>query len=651
MGLYELSQKITHDAADEYFRSPIGAVPTLSEVTLAFGDKSGAVLDAELLLCGDGGEESHELAFDGSRWFVKLRLPETPAALRYCFRLHTAEGGLWLCADGRFGKLQSSRGDGFRLTVYDRNFKTPDWFKTAVMYQIFPDRFARDGSETAKRGIEYHRSLGRNVKYHENWDEPVDWLPNSADGYYFPLDYYGGTLRGIEEKLPYLKKLGVSVIYLNPVFEACSNHRYDTGDYSRIDPVLGTEEDFERLCGSAEACGIRIILDGVFSHTGADSIYFNKYGHYAEEGACQGKDSPYFSWFSFSEFPDSYRCWWNFADLPEADKNDPSWREFIISGEDSIVRRWLRRGASGWRIDVADELPDETLELIRKAAKETSPDSVILGEVWEDPVTKTSYGKRRSYALGGSLDSVMNYPLRNALADFFTQRSDAHALAELLLSQRLNYPAPLYASLMNILGTHDTARIRTVLAARLDARRLSREQQAGFLVSEAQDERGAKMQKLCAAVQFALPGVPCIYYGDETGMGGMLDPFCRAPFTEGRRPLTGWYAALSEIRNSNRALSLGSAAFFAPDNDVICILRSGDGESFLLAVNRSCEPKDVVADIWQSNTGLSLKELGELKSVDITKAECLLTGRAFGVSFGLIHMKLDPESAYLFRLL
>ena len=201
-------------------------------------------------------------------------MPEEPGALWYSFRMTLAGGEYWLCAgeNGRFGQLMSSRGDGFRLTVYDKDFETPAWFRKSVMYQIFPDRFARDWSDTARDGIEKHRAMGRQVKFHEDWGEPVDWQPNSADGFYFPLDFYGGTLKGIESRLNYLKSLGVGVIYLNPVFEACSNHRYDTADYLKIDPILGSNADFEDLCTAAEKLGIRIMLDGVFSHTGADSI-------------------------------------------------------------------------------------------------------------------------------------------------------------------------------------------------------------------------------------------------------------------------------------------------------------------------------------------------------------------------------------------
>ena len=463
----ELTPHITHDPARERFHAPIGAVPALAPLRLAFSDGRAAVKSAELVLSGDDGfEQRWDMVPEGGDWAVTIAVPETPAALWYCFRLTLQSGELWLCAayGGRFGQLMSTRGDGFRLTVYERGFETPAWFRRSVMYQIFPDRFARDGSDTARRGVEKHIAMGRQVKYHESWDESVDWQPNSSEGFYFPLDFFGGTFRGIEEHLDYIAGLGVSVIYLNPIVEARSNHRYDAADYMQPDPILGSLEDFERLCCSAREHGIRIMLDGVFSHTGADSIYFNRDNHYRSDGAYNaGQRSPYYSWYDFRKWPSEYRCWWNFPDLPEVNEHDPGWEKLIVTGQDSVVRTWLRRGAAGWRLDVADELPDDTLAKIRAAVKEEDPDAVVLGEVWEDAITKFSYGSRRKYALGSALDTVMNYPFRSAVLDFFCFRSDAWALKGFLLTQRLNYPLPMYYALMNLLSSHDVERARTAL--------------------------------------------------------------------------------------------------------------------------------------------------------------------------------------------
>ena len=661
----ELNPFITHDPARERFHSPLGAVSARSPLRLAFSDGRAAVKSAELVLAGDDGfERRYEMAPEGGDWAVTIAAPDEPAALWYSFCLTLEGGEYWLCAayGGRFGQLMSSRGGGFRLTVYERGFTTPEWFRRSVMYQIFPDRFARDESDTAKRGVETHLAAGRHVKYHEGWDEPVDWQPNSSDGFYFPLDFFGGTFKGIEEKLDYIESLGIGVIYLNPIVQARSNHRYDAGDYMKPDPILGSLEDFEHLCAAAKARGIRIMLDGVFSHTGADSIYFNRDGHYNCDGAYNaGQRSPYYSWYDFRKWPNDYRCWWNFPDLPEVNEHDPGWEKLVITGEDSVVRTWLRRGASGWRLDVADELPDDTLAKIRTAAKAENPEAVVLGEVWEDAITKFSYGSRRKYALGGALDTVMNYPFRSAVLDFFCMRSDSRALASFLLEQRLNYPAPMYYSLMNLLSSHDVDRARTALATRLDARSMSREQQAGFIVGDSQDERGAAMQKLASVMQFAVPGVPSVYYGDETGMNGMMDPFNRAPFTTGARPLADWYKRLGELHREFDALKCGSAAFYAPNPDVVCVLRcvtggrdcfggSAEDGVLLAAVNRADTERDVVVDLWLDNAGLTNSELDALSALGITHAECLLTGSETEVKNGLVRLHLEPESAYIFRL-
>ena len=441
------------------------------------------------------------------------------------------------------------------------------------MYQIFPDRFGFSHDGTAERGIAYHEKLGQSPELHKSLDEPVRSAPRSFEQAYSPDDFYGGTFRGIEEKLPYLKALGVSCLYLNPIVEARSNHRYDTADYTRPDPILGTVEDFERLCRAAKANGMRIILDGVYSHTGCDSVYFDRYGNYGGKGACSGPESPYFSWYDFKQFPDDYRCWWGFEDLPEVNEHDPEWQRAIITGKNSVVKLWLKRGASGWRLDVADELPDDVLALIRRAVKQTDPEAPVIGEVWEDAVIKESYGARRDYALGRALDSVMNYPLRAAVLDFAHRRINAYELRDFLIGQQMNYPNPFYYSLMNLLGSHDVARIKNALATPQDLRKLSREEQLAVDFDAGSMARAEKMEKLCAVLQFSLPGVPSIYYGDEQGMEGVGDPFNRLPFKEGNRELHDHYAALCAQRSGADALSTGSVRFFAESADVLLVLR------------------------------------------------------------------------------
>ena len=590
---------IEHDGSRREYRDPPRALRCGEKLTIAFRLLGGAVERATLILFGDRLRREYRMMRTPEGFSVTLDAPERPEALWYSIRLETEDGESFICPNetGCDGELCRSERGGFRLTVYRADFETPAWFRHAVMYQVFPDRFAFSDDDTAREGIRYHLSLGQTCELHRSLDEPLRWQARPFESGYSPDDFYGGTLRGIEEKLPYLKELGISCLYLNPIVEARSNHRYDAANYERVDPILGTNEDFAHLAKAAAAQGIRIILDGVFSHTGADSVYFNRYGNYPSLGACQGRRSPYYDWYDFRHFPDDYRCWWGFKDLPEVDECDPSWQEMIVTGANSVVKQWLRRGAAGWRLDVADELPDSVLQLIRLAAKEEKPDAPIIGEVWEDAVIKESYGGRRSYALGCSLDSVMNYPFRAAVLDFAHFRTDARALRDFLRAQRMNYPEPMYYCLMNLLGSHDMERLKTALATDTVVKSLPREEQVKLSFSAESLARAVRLEKLCAALQFVLPGVPSIYYGDEQGMEGVGDPFNRAVFREGDRELHDYYVNLSALRNSDPVFAEGEAAFFAPSSDILAVLRWCEGENkasdsvFLTLINRGGEER------------------------------------------------------------
>jgi 4-alpha-glucanotransferase len=393
----------------------------------------------------------------------------------------------------------------FQLTVYSSEFSTPDWLRGGLMYQIFPDRFARSADYIPPQ-------MNKNYILRNDWGGmPVD-KPDSK-GIVQNNDFFGGNLKGIQEKLDHLVSLGVTVIYLNPIFEAYSNHRYDTANYKKIDPMLGTEDDFSELCKTAAEKGIRIILDGVFNHTGSDSLYFNKNGRYPELGAYQSKDSPYYPWYRFIEFPGKYEAWWGIDTLPGVTETEPTFLDYIIRSEDSVIRHWLKCGASGFRLDVADELPDEFLEELRKAIKETKSDAAVIGEVWEDASNKIAYGKRRRYFLGGQLDTVMNYPLKDALIDYLLQRINGVTLEQNINSLWENYPQPAFRTLMNIMGTHDTRRILTVLG------------------ENSRDYEHARQRLfLDLMITAFMPGIPCIYYGDEIGMLGEKDPCNRSCF-------------------------------------------------------------------------------------------------------------------------
>ena len=599
--------ELQHDPADEAYRMPFGAVRCGETVRLRL--RCGNFPAENAVLVANGRE--YPMRLEDSGLSAEYTAPSEPGLVRYYFRI--TEG----ISYGSSG-LVSGDAAPWCISVYAADFRTPDWAEGAVMYQIFPDRFARGGASFAK-GVAYHRGLGRHIEVHEGWDEPVKWAPRPGEEFYSPDDFYGGTLEGIRAALPELAWLGVRCIYLNPVFEADSNHRYNTADYLRIDPMLGTEEEFRALCADAKAFGIRLLLDGVFSHTGDDSVYFNKYGRYPDPGAWQSQHSPYAGWYDFRSFPDDYRCWWNFKSLPEVNESDPGWQEYVVTGPDAVMKRWLRAGADGWRLDVADELPDEIIDRMRSSVKSEDPDALLLGEVWEDATSKISYGVRRRYALGHGLDSVMNYPLRSALLDFALGRRDAAALSEFLTAQRLAYPMPMYRCLMNHLGTHDTARLRTVLGSGCEGDGLTRAQQAVFSLTPEQNERGRALQELCAAVQFSLPGMPCIYYGDEEGMQGFRDPFCRAPFRRDAGELHSFYAGLASARNASLPLSRGDAAFSSFGTDVLYVLRYTDDQAQLIAFNRGETAVTVQPELadFRPLRAADAERIGQLPSLSV----------------------------------
>lgn len=466
----------------------------------------------------------------------------------------------------------------FPLTVYDRHFKTPEWLKGGVIYQIFPDRFFNSGKP--KKNVPYDRFL------HKNTEDLPFYRPNK-EGKVLNNDYFGGDLNGIVEKLSYLKALGVSCIYLNPVFEAHSNHRYDTADYEKIDPLLGTNDDFKRLCEKAHKNGIRIVFDGVFSHTGADSRYFNKYNRYAETGAYNSKKSPYYKWFDFRSFPDDYRSWWGFETLPEVNEDEKSFKEYI-TGKNGILRRWIRLGACGVRLDVADELPDSFIKDINAAVKAENPEAVVIGEVWENAALKTAYDKRRTYLFGDELDSVMNYPFSNAILDF-ARYGRAGEFSDEIRKILDSYPKCVSDVLMNHLGTHDTERAITALAGEPVSNHDRPWQEKHHKLSAAQYERGKCLFKMASVIQYTLPGVPSLYYGNEAGMAGYKDPFnrCFYPWGKEDEELIEFFKALGSLRKGEDAFKDGSFTGVSAMLSCICYERTGSKNAFLIIANRN----------------------------------------------------------------
>ena len=546
-----------------------------------------------LFWCGMNGED-HE-------WWECDFTPEQSGLYFYRFEIDTWRGTLGITS--RFGgesgidEFGAPEGECWQLTVFESQYQIPDWLSGGIMYQIFPDRFYRSG--TTKYNVPQDRYL------HQRWGSQPEWRPNHQ-GEITKSDYFGGDLEGIIQKLDYLQSLGITCIYLNPIFEAHSNHRYDTADYTKVDPLLGTKEDFKRLCKEANKRGMHIMLDGVFNHTGSDSIYFNRKGRYQTLGAYQSQESPYYDWYQFYQWPEQYACWWNFETLPNVNETNETYNAYI-NGTDGVIQTWLKAGADGWRLDVADELPDLFLDDITKAAKQVKPTSMILGEVWEDASNKMAYGQRRRYLLGKQLDSVMNYPFREAIIGFLTGKNPAEMM-ELIMTVLEHYPPSAIHLLMNHIGTHDTERILTVLGGEpLNGR--DREWQSKTKLSQEQRSKGLALLKLASLMQYTLPGIPCVYYGDEAGMEGYRDPFNRVCFPWGHEDaeLVNWYRSLGKIRHSCEVLKQGTLEPYYADDDCFVYVRSDEavGQKLLVAVNRTAQRKQLcMVQEWETASAL-----------------------------------------------
>ncbi|MBR7186294.1 MAG: glycoside hydrolase family 13 protein [Clostridia bacterium] len=524
------------DPLDERCRSQRGAIARGSEITFRLycyesGEGNFSAEACSLVFYTDEGEtHTFPMQKTGDCFSLTLRFHEVGLFFYY----FTLENGTCL-GRGRLRRAEiCKKPESWQVTVFDEAFTTPEWFKGGVMYQIFPDRFAKEGDYP----IAPHKIL------RSDWGGQPTFRPNQF-GKVLNNDFFGGNLNGICSKLEYLAELSVSTIYLNPIFEAYSNHRYDTGDYMKIDALLGTEEDFSALCKEGAKKGIRIVLDGVFNHTGEDSRYFNKYGRYESLGAYQSKNSPYSNWYTFRSFPDSYESWWGIETLPAINEQEPSYQEFIF-GENGVLKTWLGRGASGYRLDVADELPGSFLQGLRAAVKEKNPEALIIGEVWEDASNKISYEVRRQYLQGYELDSVMNYPLKDAIINFVRTGSTAQLL-ETIAMLLDNYPKAVVDCLMNSLSTHDTPRILTVLGGKELA---TKEEMSIEKMSEEERALAKTKLRMAATLQYTLPGVPCLFYGDEVGVEGYMDPFCRAcfPWNDIDESLRAFFVRLGEIR-------------------------------------------------------------------------------------------------------
>ena len=601
------------DPRDTRCKTPFGAAPCSTEVRFTLFDD--AFCGCELLVYREfaGAEDVCPLPPAEGGFAGTYTVPGEGELCWYVFRLTRWDGTLSYL--GKNGLRPDRDGaERWQLTVYE-DTGTPDWFGRGVTYQIFPDRFRRTGTPDVS-GMVGRRWL------HESWDDQPVFRPDE-DGQITNRDFFGGSLAGITEKLDYLQSLSVTTLYLNPIFEAASNHRYDTADYRAIDPLLGDEETFRTLCREAHKRGMRVMLDGVFNHTGSRSRYFNADGFYPELGAAQSQDSPYYDWYSFHPWPTDYDAWWGVKTLPAVNEQRPAYRQFIFKGEDSVVRHWLRCGADGWRLDVADELPGDFIAGIRRAIEDEKPDGYLLGEVWEDGSNKVAYSQRRRYLLGRETHGLMNYPLRTALLRWLGG-GDAAEFRESMETLRANYPPAAFYGAMNFLGTHDTPRILTLLGA--EHIPAAKEERAAFALSPAQLARGRAKLRLAGMLLYGFPGSPTLFYGDEAGMQGFEDPLNRGTYPWGREDtgLLDFFRALGRLRKERRSLQSGSLTYIYAQGGGLVITREHEGETTMVALNAGDEALTLTLP-WPRGT-----------------AEDGLTGQRFLAVNGQLRLSLPP---------
>ena len=628
-----------HVTSEKEYRTPFGAAQLGGVVTLGIDIWDDDVTFCTLRVWTDAhGEQLIEMkgtsAGDHLHFSVDYKPAET-GVVWYSFDIEASDGAVW-----RYGaKPGWTTGEGafaygdppsFQITVFEPRATQPDWYKKGIVYQVFPDRFARGEGwrEQAEAALAAHRNGPERVLV-EDWDTaPTYKRKSETDLGIARWDFYGGTLEGIREKLGYLKGLGVTVIYLNPIFEAQSNHRYDTADYLRIDPMLGTERDFGRLCDEAAEMGISVILDGVWNHCGRDSVYFNRDENYPDAGAWQahedGVESPYADWFTFNE-DGTYAGWWGNQDMPSYRDDCEPFHE-LVCGKDGVVRKWLRAGARGWRMDVADELTDEFIAQIKAAAVAEKDDSVLIGEVWEDASNKLAYGKLRQYFQGKELDGVMNYPLRTGLLDYVCGHIGADELAARLEQLRENYPRDAFYSSLNLLGSHDRERLYTVLGGAPDPDSMTETERETFRLDEGQASLAMSRLWLTVLLQMTLPGVPCVYYGDELGLEGLRDPYNRAsfPWGGGRRDCFNVFRNAIAIRKTLPVLTDGEFEPFSSGHDVFGFWRRGkDGSQVCVLVNAGLHDSRTVR-VPMVDEAVSDVVSGNAPKVDHGQAEVFL---------------------------
>lgn len=595
----------------EKYKKPFGACIAGSEIVFTF--ESIEYSDVKLIIYNDSNKfvfRMQTMDEKSSTFAYKWNTPEEPNLWWYYFEIKAKDlikyYGNNMEASGGQGQEYEKAPVPYQITLYKKGISVPDWYKEGIIYQIFVDRFFNGNEDNEAYNPRPSLFLRR------EWKEKPGYIKDKY-GNVVKYDYFGGNLKGIIKKLPYLKSLGVSVIYLNPIFEAWSNHKYDTGDFMKIDSMYGNEEAFEKLLEECRIYGINLILDGVFNHTGSDSVYFNSKGTYKSLGAFNSQDSPYYEWYSFQNYPEEYSAWWGIKNMPAVNKEDKSYRNFIMKGETSVIHHWMKKGIKGWRLDVVDELPDDFVTELRNEVKGFDDDSVLIGEVWEDASNKISYGVRRRYLLGEELDSVMNYPFRNIVLSYVTGEISGKQCLNKFMSMRENYPKEYFYSTMNLLGSHDVPRILTELAAEKNFN-------SAFL-----------KLKMAVLLQMTFPGVPSIYYGDEAGLTGGSDPYNRSayPWERENKNVLCWYRYISGLRKNIPALKCGEWIPIYGDKHVFAYMRYDDKEQYILLFNNDNAEHTISIPLYDYKFCKNYRDIINNKEIQLISNKLVISIGAF----------------------
>lgn len=560
---------IYFDSKNPNCKYPFGCIEQGTEITFRIFAKDGVYINSvELCVYEDGMESPYTFAMafnckrgDESEFIAKININKV-GLYWYKFVFHTEEGDI----------IKDDEGKCYQFTVYKKGYKTPDWIKGGVIYHIFADRFCM--------GVDKNAVFDKRGAVLKKWGEEVTIIDD--DGVYRANDFYGGNFQGIIDKLDYLKSLGVTLIYLSPIFKSASNHRYDTGDYEKLDELLGDEKKFAELISKADKKGMKIMLDGVFNHTGADSKYFNKFGSYDSVGAYQSKESPYYDWFDFYSYPDKYHCWWGVTVTPTVSQRAVGFRQ-MIAGKDGVIDKWTKMGVKGWRLDVVDELREDFVCDIRERVKANDEQNLLIGEVWEDASNKIAYGYRRHYFQGDELDGVMNYPFKEAVLRY-AAGGDAGDFAKEVMTIIENYPKEALLATMNLIDSHDTVRALTVLSG-VDMTGTTKAYRRDFRLDKDAYDLARKKLMIASALQYMLPGVPSLFYGDEQGMQGYEDPLCRRTFDWQKEDsiLLEHYRGLGKIRNKYLGEMTGDT-FFEYNADGLLVMQRISSSGILRVV-------------------------------------------------------------------